>query len=126
MAEQTLSNPEYGGYIITAFVFTLFLVLSTFGFTWALYILIGLLCVTNFLVMLVGAFALSGDINDKKKVPPVKRSLKMQLFSQTIIAVCVYQVYTSGFIFLSGMFTFVVLMGYIGSFFLYLKRKAAQ
>lgn len=123
MSESAV-EPQYYNYTLISFVYAFFLVLSTFGFAWATYILIGIISLLSVIV------AISTGVISNTELRTVqmphrryKRHLGMQLFSQFIFTLCIYQIYVFGFHFLAGFFFFTAMIGYTGSIMLMFKQK---
>lgn len=110
-------------YVTTAILYALLSFLASSGYILALYGLIGLLSLVTTLMVTISAITLQKDLLSEVKTKPtnISQNLLLRLLVQMIVILCIYQIYTAGFVFLAGMYTTttaILITGTIVRFFL--------
>lgn len=91
---------------------------SVLGYAWAIYIAFAYLTLNAIIMVLASGILLNPDVfPQNKKFEGVYRNHVLQFFVNTITAVFLYKVYTEGFVFLAGFFTFMLTISVVSNIF---------
>lgn len=99
-------------YVVAAVVLAATLYIVSLGFAWGWYIAIVYLTLNTTIAILAAGIMLNPDVfpPTAKYKNQAHRNHGMQFLVQLITAVCLYQMNLSGFVFISGFFSFLLLM----------------
>lgn len=111
-------------YITTALIYAGLSMLISAGYVGAMYVLIGLLSLTTFFVIVVSGTILQSDlIPPPTKKTSIVQNLSLRFLVQMLIVICIFQIYSAGYVYLAGMYSVTSAIVITGSFVRLIYRK---
>jgi len=115
--------------LINAIVVLFCMVMLSYGFVWAAYIYIAMMCYSSFNTIIASAGVINGVVDAKENIRQLKESgwvrpSTMTMFILQIIhAIMLYNIFLVGFVLTSGFFAAVLTIQSIGNFFIAIKGE---